>query len=89
MLTFLGSIKQRTIFGCVSDLNDLSTSEKLHNKTRRHDGGNTQLHQRTCASVTTTQLNIIILMPTRNQAVKQMLTCSSLPLLEARITLIQ
>lgn len=46
VLTFLGAVEKRTVLGRIADLNDLSTSQQLHNETRSNDGRDSQLHQR-------------------------------------------
>merc|ERR1719323_1635359 len=42
---FLGPVEQGSIFGRVSDLNQLGSGQELHDEARGHDGGDTQLHQ--------------------------------------------
>lgn len=45
MLTFLSSVKKSPILGGIADFDDFSTSEKLHDETRRDDRRDTELHQ--------------------------------------------
>jgi len=44
-LTLLSSIKEGSVLGGISDLDDLGSGEKLHNETRGNDGRDSQLHQ--------------------------------------------
>lgn len=46
--TFLGAVKQSSVFWCVSNLNNFSSSQQLHDEARCDDGRDTQLHQCTC-----------------------------------------
>lgn len=43
--TFLSSIEEGSVLGSVSNLNDFSTSQELHDKAWGDDGWDTQLHQ--------------------------------------------
>lgn len=45
--TFLSSVEEGSVFGSVSHLNDLGTSQQLHDKAWGDNGWDTQLHQST------------------------------------------
>lgn len=55
-LTFLGTVEECSVLGCVSDLDDLSTCQQLHDQRGSDDGRDTQLHQRTCTSHTSVSM---------------------------------
>lgn len=45
--TFLGSIEESPVFGSITDLDDLSSGQELHDEARGDDGRNSELHQST------------------------------------------
>ena len=50
-LTFLGTIEEGSVLWSITNLDDLSTCEQLHDEARCHDGRDTQFHQRTWAQI--------------------------------------
>ena len=46
-LTFLSTVEESSVLWCVTDFNNLSTSQQLHDEARCDDGRDTQLHEST------------------------------------------
>ena len=72
-LTFLCSVEERSVLWSVANLNDLCSGQELHDQARRHDGRNTQLHQRTWNTnvIVTFPQNVFLPLNQQNSIFKQ------------------
>ena len=46
-LTFLSTVEESSVLGCVTNFNNLGTGQQLHDEARCDDGRDTQLHEGT------------------------------------------